>query len=318
MLRTTLSVVVAPEDDGELRCVTLRNDGTRARQIAVTSYAEIVLAPLRADIAHPGFSSLFIQTEFLPESGALLATRRPRSNREAPVWAIHVIAASGDGPADLQHETDRSRFLGRGRNARLPQAMEHGRALSNTAGNVLDPIFSLRTQVTVPPRGRVTVTYATFVTTSREHALALVAKYRTPALFGHVSETAWTFVRAVLYYLQSSLGEAMLFQTLASHLLVPTQQLRARRNPAGPYALDIHAPVALLDLRRSPHIADPLSQSGRSRLHPAVPACSGIPAHQAPGDRRGDPQRAATLLRAGPATGHRAYRACLHAAHSGR
>ncbi len=147
MLRTTLSVVVAPDDDCELRCITLRNDGLRARAIAVTSYAEIVLAPQRADVAHPGFSNLFVQTEFLPESGALLATRRPRSSRESPVWAVHVIAGTGDAPAHLQYETDRARFLGRGRNARLPQVMQPARSLSNTAGNVLDPIFSLRTQV---------------------------------------------------------------------------------------------------------------------------------------------------------------------------
>ncbi len=238
-LRTTLTVLVAPEDDGELRRVTLRNDGTRARHIAVTSFAELVLAPQRSDIAHPGFSNLFIQTEYLPESGVLLATRRPRSSDEAPVWAMHVITGSGDASQNQQYETDRSRFIGRGRDARLPLAMQSAQPLSNTAGNVLDPIFSLRTQVVVPARSSVTVTFATFVTASREMALALATKYRTPALFEHISESAWTFARAELYYLQSSLGEAMLFQTLASHLLLPTQQLRARKDPAGAYSTDV-------------------------------------------------------------------------------
>jgi cyclic beta-1,2-glucan synthetase len=239
LLRTTLCVVVAPEDDGELRRITLRNDGLRARAIAVTSYAEVVLAPQRADIAHPGFSNLFIQTEFLPDSGALLATRRPRSSREPQVWALHVVAGTGDAPGHLQCETDRARFLGRGRNVRFPQCMHHGERLSGTTGNVLDPVFSLRTQVVVPPRGSITVTFATLVTASRDQALALVAKYRTPGLFDHVSESAWTFVRSELHYLQSSLGEAMLFQTLASNLLVSTQQLRARRDAAGPYSVDV-------------------------------------------------------------------------------
>jgi cyclic beta-1,2-glucan synthetase len=226
LLRTTLAVVVATGDDGELRRVTLHNDSSRPRQVEVTSFAEIVLAPQRADIAHPGFSNLFIQTEFIQESGALLATRRPRSDREAPVWAMHVIAGSGDSPANLQYETDRRQFLGRGNSARNPQVM-HGRTLSNTVGNVLDPVFSLRTRVMVPAKGTVSVTFATFMATSRSHALDLVEKYRTPTLFEHVSEAAWTFARAELYYLQSSLSEAMLFQTLASHLLVATPQVRA-------------------------------------------------------------------------------------------
>ncbi len=91
----------------------------------------------------------------------------------------------------------------------------------------------------VPARGSTTVTFATLLANSREQALALIAKYRTPTLFSHVSESAWTFVRAELYYLQSNLGEAMLFQALASHLLVSTQQLRARKDWVVPYTLDV-------------------------------------------------------------------------------
>jgi cyclic beta-1,2-glucan synthetase len=238
-LRTLMAVVVAPDDDGELRQVTLHNEGSRARHIELTSYAEIVLAPQRADVAHPGFSNLFVQTEFAAESGALLATRRPRSDREQPVWAIHVIAGVGQAPAQLQYETDRGRFLGRGRDHRMPHAMEGGTPLSNTVGNVLDPIFSLRTQVTVPPRSKVSVTFATFVAGSREQAAALIAKYRTPALFQHVVGSAWTFARAEIYYLRITLGEAQLFQSLAGHLLFSTKQLRAARESGAPNTLDV-------------------------------------------------------------------------------
>jgi cyclic beta-1,2-glucan synthetase len=238
-IRTTMAVVVAPDDDGELRRITLRNDGSRPRTIELTSYAEVVLAPQRADIAHPAFSNLFVQTEFLPDSGALLAKRRPRSERDAPLWAVHVIAAGSAAAAPLQYETDRNRFIGRGNSSRRPQALRDGQALSNTAGNVLDPVFSLRTRVSVPPRATVTVTFATFVAESREQALALAVKYRTAALFDHVMESAWTFARADLHYLRSSLGEAMLFQSLAAHLLVPAGQLRGAAGMRDRNTLDV-------------------------------------------------------------------------------
>jgi cyclic beta-1,2-glucan synthetase len=238
-LRTTMAVVVPPEDDGELRRITLRNDSNRPRLIELTSCAEVVLAPQRADIAHPAFSNLFVQTEFLADSGALLAKRRPRSEREAPLWAVHVIAAAGAAAAPLQYETDRGRFMGRGNGSRLPQAMREGQALSNSVGNVLDPVFSLRTCVLVPPRAAVHVTFATFVAESREQALALAVKYRTHALFDHVMESAWTFARSDLHYLGSSLSEAMLFQSLASHLLMPTGQLRGAAGLQEPNTLDV-------------------------------------------------------------------------------
>lgn len=224
-----MTVVVTPEDDGELRRVTLRNDGLRPRHIELTSFAEIVLAPQRADIAHPAFSNLFVQTSFSAETGALFAARRPRGDRDPPVWGMHVIASGDAAPQDLQYETDRARFIGRGRDARMPQALEGGRALSGTVGNVLDPAFSLRTKVTVPAGGTVSVTFGTFVAGSRNQAEALAAKYRAAALFEVVHESAWTFARSELYYLRSSLSEARVFQSLASHLLLGTRQLRARQ-----------------------------------------------------------------------------------------
>jgi len=72
---------------------------------------------------------LFIQTEFVREAGALLATRRRQSDRETPVWSAHVVAVEGETVGELQFETDRSRFIGRGgRDVRNPVSVVDGRA----------------------------------------------------------------------------------------------------------------------------------------------------------------------------------------------
>ena len=59
-IATALQIVVSTEDDAEIRRVALTNRGARPREIEVTSYAEIVLAPAAADAAHPAFSNLFV------------------------------------------------------------------------------------------------------------------------------------------------------------------------------------------------------------------------------------------------------------------
>src|SRR5439155_432886 len=87
---TTLQVIVSPEDDAEVRRVSLTNFGTKSRAIELTSYAEVVLAPPAADAAHPTFSNLSVETECVPELDTLLATRRPRSRSETQVWLAHV------------------------------------------------------------------------------------------------------------------------------------------------------------------------------------------------------------------------------------
>ena len=123
-LTTTLDVVVSPEDDGDVRRVSITNLGARTREIEVTSYSEIVLAPSSDDAAHPAFSKLFVQTELVPELGALLATRRRRSPDEPEVWAAHLSVLEGEAAGEPQFETDRARFLGRGNGVarRFPSA----------------------------------------------------------------------------------------------------------------------------------------------------------------------------------------------------
>ncbi len=237
-----LEVVVSPEDDAEVRRVTLTHGGTRPREIELTSYAEVVLAPQGADAAHPAYSNLFVETEFVPAVGALLASRRPRAAGEPRPWAAHVMAAAGDTVGAVQYETDRLRFLGRGRSVRTPMSVVDGRPLSNTAGAVLDPIFSLRRRLRLLPGTAVRLTFSTLVAASREQALALADKYRDPAVFERASTMAWTQAQVELRHLGILPDEANLFQRLANSLLFADAALRPspevlQRNTAGAPAL---------------------------------------------------------------------------------
>ncbi len=67
LIETKTEIAVSPEDDAEVRRVSITNLGTAVREIELTSYAEVVLAPDAADAAHPAFSNLFVQTEFVAE-----------------------------------------------------------------------------------------------------------------------------------------------------------------------------------------------------------------------------------------------------------
>src|SRR5690606_13544455 len=177
-ISSNLEIVVSPEHDVEVRLLTLENKGGREVELEVTSYCEIVLASHEADIAHPAFSNLFVQTEFIPHLGALLATRRPRTASETPPWAAHVCGVEGKPLGGIQYETDRARFLGRGRTVRNPLSVVDGKPLSNTAGAVLDPVFGLRRRVAIPAGGRVRVIFATLAAATREEAVSLADKYR--------------------------------------------------------------------------------------------------------------------------------------------
>ena len=121
-----MDVLVSGEDDGEVRRVSLTNSGRRPCEIELTSYAELVLATPAADNAHPAFSKMFVETEYLAEFGALIATRRRRSREEPQVWAAHFAVVEGESAADPQYETDRARFVGRGRTIGTAAAIADG------------------------------------------------------------------------------------------------------------------------------------------------------------------------------------------------
>ncbi|MGZ6271219.1 MAG: glucoamylase family protein, partial [Candidatus Limnocylindrales bacterium] len=225
-IATGLTIVVSAEDDAEIRRVSLTNLGTHQREIELTSYAEIALAPQAADVAHPAFQNLFVQTEFAPDIGALLATRRPRSSDEQPIWAAHIAAVEDESGGVIQYETDRARFIGRGRSVRSPVSVIDGRPLSNTVGAVLDPIFSLRCRVRLAPGATAHAIFSTVVAESREAVLDLADKYREAATYERAATLAWTQAQVQLHHLGIEPDEAHLFQRLANRILYSDPSLR--------------------------------------------------------------------------------------------
>ena len=192
------------------------------------------------DIAHPAFSKLFVQTEFVPNLGAILATRRRRSSGDPQVWAAHLAVVEGETAGDVQFETDRGRFFGRGQTIRSPAAIADGWPLSNTAGAVLDPIFSLRRRLRIQRGATARVAFWTLAASTREDVLDLADKHHDAMAFERATTLAWTQAQMQLHHLGVSVDEAHLFQRLANHVLYSDPTLR----PA--------ADVLARDLRKSP------------------------------------------------------------------
>ena len=224
-LTTLTEVVVSAEDDAEARRVTLTNIGRRAREIDVTSYAELVLAPPSADEAHPAFSKMFVVTDYLPELGVIIATRRRRSPTDREVWAAHIAVVEGEDTAPIQIETDRAKFIGRGRD--IASAAMVDQPLSGTTGTVLDPIFSIRRRVSVPAGGTTRVTFWTMVADTPDALLDLVDRHRDASAFARAATLAWTQAQVQLRHLGISHADAADFQTLGGMLTRNDARLRA-------------------------------------------------------------------------------------------
>ena len=235
-IETHTEISVSPEDDVEIRRVTLTNISSRVRKIEVTSYAEVVLAPLNADLAHRAFSNLFVQTEILPDQQAIICTRRPRTPGEQVPWMFHLLAAPGAVADTASYETDRATFIGRGRTSANPAALHNhldAPHLSNTDGSVLDPIVAIRRTVTLQPDASSSVQIISGVAASREAALALLEKYCDRHFVERAFEMAWFQSQEVLRHLHATESEAQMYGRLASSVIYANA---LRRGPPGDIA----------------------------------------------------------------------------------
>jgi len=243
-LHASLTVFVACDRDAEGRRLVIENRGDRTREIELTSYLELALAPPGADAAHPAFSKMFVQTEHVSDGGILLAHRRPRDPSEVPLWTAQLCLGEGELIGEEGHETDRAEFIGRGRTLRDPQAL-HASRLGGHTGTVLDPLFSLRRSFRIAPGATASFTLWTLVAPTREAALELARQHRDAGLFERALRAA---VEASGRHLQesgTSTGQADLYQRLANHILYADASLRAPEpvlaaNPGGARLLWAH------------------------------------------------------------------------------
>ena len=255
---THTEIAVSPEDDIELRRIRITNRSRRRRAIDATSYAEVVLASPAADALHPGFGSLFVQTEIHPERHAVLCTRRPRSREEPVPWMFHLMAVHGAETGEVSYETDRMRFIGRGNTVADPQAMRGSAALSGSQGSVLDPIVAIRRRVTLDPGESATIDIVSGACESRDAALGLVGKYQDRRLADRAVELAWTHGQVVLQQLNATEADAQLYGHLAGSVIHAHSSLRAdatvliknRRGQSGlwGYSISGDLPIVLVQI----------------------------------------------------------------------
>ncbi len=251
-------IVVSQDDPVELRRVIVTNLCNWRRTLSATSYAEIVLSPLATDSAHPAFSKLFVQTEIDRALQAILATRRPSTPDDPTPWLFHTALIGGAAPAAQSFETDRIRFIGRGRDAGDPQALDNDAALSGTAGPVLDAVAAIRVPFVLEPGASITIDWLTGVASTRAACVALAAKIRDALAVEQLLAQGGAYPQTVMNTLQTSDAAALLYQRMAASVIYASAPLRAdagviaqnRRGQSGLWGFGISGdlPIVLLQL----------------------------------------------------------------------
>ena len=257
-------IIVSPEDDIEIRRLHLTNRTRKKRQIEITSYSEVVLNAPIAEMLHPAFSNLFVQTEILSQRHAIIATRRPRSVDERPPWMFHLMKVHQSAQHEVSYETSRDHFIGRGNSTADPQVMYQSEGLSGSEGSVLDPVMSIQYRIPMKPYESVIIDMVYGIERTRELCQLLAEKYQDKHMIDRAFELAWTHSNVVLRQINASAADALLYNRLAGSIIYANASLRAdpviilnnHRGQSGLWSHSISGdwPIVLLQVEDSSHL----------------------------------------------------------------
>ncbi|SQF97027.1 GH36-type glycosyl hydrolase domain-containing protein [Bartonella quintana] len=264
-IKSTLECLVTSEGCGEGRRIQLINTTNKDRLIEVTSYGELALAAMDTDCAHPAFSRMFIETEIAERERTIFAKRRKRSPSDPEIYIAHFVTDTMNTLREIEAETDRSLFIGRGRSIHRPAAFDRNARLKNSQGCVLDPIISLRCRIKIPAHEKAELIFWTFAANAKETLYNHIKHYRQPNMFQKELSMAWTRSQVSLYQNGIHPREAITYQKYATSLIYPDRIWRlppkilaktlGKQSDLWPMSISGDTPICLLRLDNKKHIS---------------------------------------------------------------
>lgn len=227
-IRTTTEICVSNEENGEIRKLTITNNSEEDKILEITSYFEVVLNKYDADLVHPSFSNLFINTEFVEDPLCILANRRKRSVKDKELWIMQSLLTDERIMGNVQYETNRVNFIGRCKDLDRPEAIENDKPLTNTVGAVLDPIISMRVRVKIPAKESCKLCYVMAICEERAEAIKIAEKYKQRDNIDRIFELAWTYSQIESRYLGIKSYTINKYQELASNIIFSNEFIKER------------------------------------------------------------------------------------------
>ncbi|MEY7999829.1 glucoamylase family protein [Clostridium sp. Mt-5] len=264
-LRTHTEITVSHEDGGEIRKISIANMSNSVREVEITSYLEVTLASYNADLVHPAFGNLFIQTEFIQNPTCIIAGRRPRNVDEQKKWLMQTIAVEGEQIGAVQYETNRDNFIGRNRNLVNPRVMDNDVQLTKSVGAVIDPIISMRVRIRIEPGKIGVVAYSSILADSKENAVKLADKYSDICNVNRMFQLSWTEAQLEMKYLGIKSNQINVYQEMASKILFFNDlfqnrckyimNMKSGQSALWRYGISGDLPIVLLIIRGEDHMS---------------------------------------------------------------
>jgi cellobiose phosphorylase len=224
-ISTHSTVSLSPDHNLEIRKITLTNQSNEVKIMELTSYMEVVGDTHLAELSHPAFNKLFMESEFLEEQSIFLSKRRSNKGGENP-YLMHMVKTQAKMLHKVEYENDRLKFIGRNNTLESPDVVANNVSLSNQSGFCNDPIMSLRVTIQLKAKESASVSFITGVGTTKEEVLKIGDELNVAYRVDDIFEKFRLQSEIELKYLEISGTQLNAFQDLITPLFYPIADYR--------------------------------------------------------------------------------------------
>lgn len=204
----------------EIRKITFTNHGNEEKQLEVTSYLEVVDDTYLAELSHPAFNKLFLESEYLEEQEIFLVKRRRKKENDNP-YVMHMVKTGTKLCKKLEYENDRKRFIGRNNTLENPDSVVNSIAFFNNSGFCNDPIMSLRAHLCIEAGETACLSFITGVCGSKEEAIKISEELNVNYRIDDILEKFGLQKKLELKYLEVTRNQLNAFQDLIGPIFYP-------------------------------------------------------------------------------------------------
>ena len=260
-IAASMDILVASDDDIEIRRVHLTNQSEQTRTITIASYAEIILSSQLDDLRHQAFNKLFIENHVEQDQQAIIYARRLRGGDEQPLYMAHAWYSESSFISNVSYITDRTTFIGRTYDIHNPQIFGDKKFLAKKQiieENSLDPIASILITVEIPAHDSVSLYYFSTASAQKSSLIPVLQRYRSQSFIQRCFDGEKIKAEHNLQEINIEPRDIEFFDKFFSMILYPNYKYRAQeailqKNQLGqsglwPFGISGDLPICLIKI----------------------------------------------------------------------
>ena len=208
---TTVSKTVAIEYNLEINKVTLKNNSNQPKEITINTFVELTMTDYLANVVHPSFNNLQIESFYDKDLDAIIARKRQKTDDEEKLYTFAKMVGID---SKVYYETEKDRIL-----------KKDGAYDETITKYPLWPALSMQTTIKIPAKSKKEFHYILGVTDNR-YDISHCATILDSSALEDFTKLAAEKASVVSRYLRIQPNEAMQYNNIISKVLFSKKNIQ--------------------------------------------------------------------------------------------